>query len=97
MEMGFDGVGVAIDATELNPTALRPNQRLHLTPRLGHRGRDRFCYRCWLLAITQSFRGAGEPRSVRQRVLRTRTSWKENQSRKEVGEVWGRELCQTRL
>jgi hypothetical protein len=43
-----------------------PNKRLHLTPRLGHRGRDRVCYRFWLLAITHSFRGAGEPPSVRR-------------------------------
>jgi hypothetical protein len=41
-----------------------PNQRLHLTPRYGHRGRDRVCYRCWLLAIQHSFRGAGEPRPL---------------------------------
>ncbi len=46
--------------------ALLPNQRLHLSPRLGQRGRDRFCYRFWLLAIQHSFRGAGEPRAVRR-------------------------------
>jgi hypothetical protein len=42
------------------PTHAHPNKRLHLTPRRGHRGRDRFCYRFWFLAITHSFRGAGE-------------------------------------
>jgi hypothetical protein len=47
-----------------HPQSARPNQRLHLTPRLGHRGRDRVCYRFWLLAITHSFRGAGEPRPL---------------------------------
>jgi hypothetical protein len=44
--------------------SLPPNQRLHLTPRRGHRGRDRVCYTFWLLAIRQSFRGAGEPRPL---------------------------------
>jgi uncharacterized protein len=43
---------------------LLPNQRLHLTPRHWHRGRDRVCNRFWLLAITHSFRGAGEPRPL---------------------------------
>jgi hypothetical protein len=47
-----------------HPQSARPNQRLHLTPRLGHRGRDRVCYRFLLLAISHSFRGAGEPRPL---------------------------------
>ena len=41
-----------------------PNQRLYLTPRLGHRGRHRVCYRFWLLAIRHSFRGAGKARPL---------------------------------
>jgi hypothetical protein len=51
----------------------QPNQRLHLTPRLGYRGRDRVCYRFWLLAITQSFRGAGEPRPLGGQTSSTET------------------------
>jgi hypothetical protein len=56
------------------PTDFRlwPNQRLHLTPRLGHRGRDLVCYRFWLLAIQHSFRGAGEPRPLGRAWNRTR-------------------------
>jgi hypothetical protein len=41
-----------------------PNQRLHLTARRGHRGRDRVCYRCWFLAIQQSVHGAGKARPL---------------------------------